>query len=206
MSWQYWVLVVGLLASLRPLSELLPLPEPWLRQGWSTVSQMTGQTDPTSSTVPLRQPQEGEQPQLGTQAGTQAEAQPQSRGQSGTQAGTQAGVTKPCTPKALATPEATVDQSRWRPTPDDRLGVLLGKDMVVQLVEPLSPAEGAGLNGGDRLLAVNGKPLRRPSELQAMLSHKPQSVMLTVKRFVVEPGQEQQDVTVKLLPDPLPQP
>jgi C-terminal processing protease CtpA/Prc len=35
--------------------------------------------------------------------------------------------------------------------------------LVIKSIEPDSPAERAGLQGGDRLIAVNGKPLTRAS-------------------------------------------
>lgn len=179
MSFKYWVFVLGLLASLKPLSEVLPLLRPWLRQGWTTVSQV-GQARP------------------GTPAPTDSNKAPQSG-----EAAPDVLPQTPPTPQAAAPPTAADESAQpytWQSTPNDRLGALVNSELVVQIVEPLSPAEEAGLNGGDKLLAVNGKPLHGLKELQAVLSHKPAQVVLRVKLFISETG-AQQDITVKLRPD-----
>ena len=187
MSLKHWVFVLGLLASLRPLSQLLPLLEPWLRQGLSALSQVgqvqqgtQGQADTTGSAVP-----------------SPVVTPPQSQPQGGVRP--TPGVTTQAVPPQ--TPEQSTDALQWRPTAEEPLGVILDSKLIVQLVAPLSPAEQAGLNGGDRLLAVNGKPLRSPKELKAVLNHKPQQVVLTVVPLVNESGQTVKNVTIPLSTD-----
>ncbi len=64
-----------------------------------------------------------------------------------------------------------------------RLGVALDPEtLTVQEVEPNSPAQIIGLRPGDRLLAVNGRPLDDPEELRAFLDRRPRAMVLTVAR------------------------
>jgi S1-C subfamily serine protease len=64
-----------------------------------------------------------------------------------------------------------------------RLGVALDPEtLTVRDVEPNSPAQVIGLRPGDRLLAVNGRPLDDPAELRAFLDRRPQAMVLTVAR------------------------
>jgi S1-C subfamily serine protease len=64
-----------------------------------------------------------------------------------------------------------------------RLGVILDThNLTVQVVQPGSPAAMAGLRMGDRLLAINGDPLRSFNELQAFLNRQPNGAVLTVRR------------------------
>src|SRR5579884_4016669 len=55
---------------------------------------------------------------------------------------------------------------------------------LVQSVQPGSPAENAGLRAGDRIVAINGAPLRAEDSITAVWSvHKPgDAVELTVQR------------------------
>jgi serine protease Do len=76
---------------------------------------------------------------------------------------------------------------------DARLGVILDRrTLVVQIVEPESPAEKAGLNAGDRLLAVNGEPLKRLEDLRGFLDRKPDSAWLKIERQHPLPGQQKE--------------
>jgi len=73
------------------------------------------------------------------------------------------------------------------------LGAIIDRQtLVIQIVEPESPAEKAGLNAGDRLLAVNGEPLQRLEDLQGFLNRNPDSALLTLERQ--QPLQGQQKV------------
>lgn len=64
-----------------------------------------------------------------------------------------------------------------------RLGVALDPEtLTVRDVEPNSPAQVIGLRPGDRLLAVNGRPLDDPEELRAFLDRRPRAMVLTVAR------------------------
>ncbi|MCS6781821.1 MAG: trypsin-like peptidase domain-containing protein [Gloeomargarita sp. SKYBB_i_bin120] len=71
------------------------------------------------------------------------------------------------------------------PTPAQgfRLGIALDPEtLVIQDVEPNSPAELIGLRPGDRLLALNGRPLEDAEELRAYLQRRPRAMLLTVAR------------------------
>jgi serine protease Do len=66
---------------------------------------------------------------------------------------------------------------------DVRLGAVVDRQsLVIQVVEPGSPAEKAGLSAGDQLLAVNKQPLRRVEELQTFLKQRPSSAVFTISR------------------------
>lgn len=78
-------------------------------------------------------------------------------------------------------------------TPSDvRLGAMVDRrSLVVQLVEPGSPAERAGLTAGDQLVAVDGQRLDRVEDLQTFLKRRPSSAVFTISR-----NQQQQNVQV----------
>jgi serine protease Do len=65
----------------------------------------------------------------------------------------------------------------------DRLGAVINeRSLVVQIVEPNSPAENAGITGGDRLVAVNGQRLARLEDLQTFLDRRPKNAVFTIGR------------------------
>ena len=67
--------------------------------------------------------------------------------------------------------------------PGTHLGAIVNSQtLVIQLVEPESPAEKAGLNAGDRLLKVNDRTLYRLKDLDAFLDTKPARATFTVSR------------------------
>ncbi len=64
-----------------------------------------------------------------------------------------------------------------------RLGVVLDKEtLIIQQVDAISAASAAGLQAGDRLVAVNGNKLQNYGQLQEYLSNRPNSVVFTVNR------------------------
>lgn len=64
-----------------------------------------------------------------------------------------------------------------------RLGIMLdSRSLVVKTVQPGSPAAQAGLNPGDRLLAMNGTMLSSVEDLIAFLEQQPDSVVVTIDR------------------------
>ena len=64
-----------------------------------------------------------------------------------------------------------------------RLGVIVRRENLrVQIVEPNSPAEQAGINAGDLLIAINGKTLQSFEELRQFLSSQPGQATFTVRR------------------------
>ncbi len=65
----------------------------------------------------------------------------------------------------------------------NRLGAIVdSQTLVIQILEPESPAEKAGLNAGDRLLKVDDQPLRRIDDLTAFLGNQRDRVRFTVRR------------------------
>ncbi len=56
------------------------------------------------------------------------------------------------------------------------------RTMTVQQVEFGSPADMGGLQPGDRLTAINGRPLKGVQELQAVLAQQPTTAVLTINR------------------------
>jgi serine protease Do len=71
-----------------------------------------------------------------------------------------------------------------------QLGALINEQsLVIQLVEPDSLAENAGLSAGDRLVAVDRQPLSRLEELQTFLNRRPSSAVFTISR-----DQQQQEI------------
>ncbi|MBW4579552.1 MAG: trypsin-like peptidase domain-containing protein [Tildeniella nuda ZEHNDER 1965/U140] len=90
-------------------------------------------------------------------------------------------------------PEAPANFGLPPATPSDvRLGAMVdSQSLVIQLVEPDSPAERAGLSAGDRLVAVDSQRLDRVEDLQIFLQRRPSSAVFTISR-----NQRQQDVRV----------
>jgi serine protease Do len=76
--------------------------------------------------------------------------------------------------------------------PSPGLGVEIDRaTFLIVLVEPNSPADRAGLSGGDRLIAINGQPIQHYAQLKAFFQHPIQSVVLTIER-----DQQQEQVKV----------
>jgi serine protease Do len=85
---------------------------------------------------------------------------------------------------AQSFPETELVPPTVRPKPSGaRLGVIMDtRNLTVQRVQPGSPAAVAGLRQGDRLLAINGNPLRSFNQLQAFLNQLPDGAVLTIRR------------------------
>ena len=75
------------------------------------------------------------------------------------------------------------------------LGVSLDAGEVIQAVMPSSGAAKAGLQVGDAISGVDGQPVKQPTDIAAIVSHKSagDKVSLTITR-----GEKQQTVTVIL--------
>jgi len=65
-------------------------------------------------------------------------------------------------------------------TPEERRAAKVDQGMVVENVE--GPAARAGIETGDVLLAINGKPVQSVDQVKSVLSSKPKSVALLVQR------------------------
>lgn len=74
-----------------------------------------------------------------------------------------------------------------------QLGVAVTRGMTVRAVADASPAAVAGVVPGDRLVAIDDRPLRSLDDLLDALEREPAHVVLTVAR-----GQEQRDIDVAL--------
>ncbi|XHX78971.1 MAG: PDZ domain-containing protein [Stenomitos frigidus ULC029] len=91
----------------------------------------------------------------------------------------------------------TTESARPPRSAKPSLGAIVNsRTLVVQIIEPESPAERAGLNAGDRLLQVNGQPLQRLDDLKTFLSDKPESITLTIVPFIVSPDRKPQELTI----------
>jgi S1-C subfamily serine protease len=62
------------------------------------------------------------------------------------------------------------------------LGVVLDPYLTIVEVQPDSPAETAGLQPGDTILAVDNYAIQSPEQLQLYLRQNPRSLVLTVER------------------------
>ena len=71
--------------------------------------------------------------------------------------------------------------------------------LVIKSIEPNSPAERAGLEGGDRLIAMNGKPLTRSTarEFKQLLAEARQTGRLFL---IISRGRKYSKVDAKLEP------
>ena len=89
-------------------------------------------------------------------------------------------------PPNISPPDTAPPQnSPSRPAPNSRprLGVSVDSNsLIVQKVEPGSVAERLRIQPGDRILAVNGTPLRNLNTLINFLDTRPNSAILTVGR------------------------
>ncbi|MGH8797736.1 MAG: PDZ domain-containing protein, partial [Caldimonas sp.] len=65
-------------------------------------------------------------------------------------------------------------------TPDERREAKVEQGMVVEGVN--GPAARAGIEMGDVLLAINGKPVQSVDQVKSVLAGKPKSVALLVQR------------------------
>jgi membrane-associated protease RseP (regulator of RpoE activity) len=88
--------------------------------------------------------------------------------------------------------QAPIMTPRSRSTFAGRLGAIINpQSLVVQRIEFGSPAERAGLQPGDRLVAVNGDYLEGFDQLQALLRQRPSSAI-----FVIDRNQEFSNVQI----------
>ena len=84
-------------------------------------------------------------------------------------------------PIAPRTP--TLRSSTPAASASSKLGILLDiRNLMVQQVQTGSPAAIAGLKPGDRLLAVDGNPLRQFRDLQLFLTQHPDQAVFTISR------------------------
>ena len=74
-----------------------------------------------------------------------------------------------------------------------QLGVAVSRSLAVRGVRDASPAAVAGVAPGDRLLAVDDRPLRSLDDLLDALEREPANLVLTVDR-----DGEQRDIDVVL--------
>ena len=65
-------------------------------------------------------------------------------------------------------------------TPEERKAAKVEQGMVVENVD--GPAARAGIEAGDVLLAINGRPVQSVDQIKSVLSAKPKSVALLVQR------------------------
>jgi serine protease Do len=65
-------------------------------------------------------------------------------------------------------------------TPEERRAAKVEQGMVVENVG--GPAARAGIEAGDVLLAINGRPVQSVDQVKSVLSAKPKSVALLVQR------------------------
>ncbi len=74
-----------------------------------------------------------------------------------------------------------------------QLGVAVSRGLTVRAVKDAGPAAIAGVAPGDRLMAVDDRPLRSLDDLLDALEREPAHLVLTVSR-----GREQRDIDVVL--------
>ncbi len=71
----------------------------------------------------------------------------------------------------------------WIGTPVISKGALVNSSVVISVVNPNSPAMQAGLKPGDKLVAINGAPIKQASDLSAVIQKNPhQAVNLEIDR------------------------
>ncbi len=95
-----------------------------------------------------------------------------------------------------------VDTSQVPPVVSEQLGLGKGLGLVVDYVEPNSPAAAAGVQQNDILKTLNDQILIEPSQLRKLLQTFPEGTEVTLT--VLRKGQEQK-LTVKLAKKEVPQ-
>src|SRR5215468_7208376 len=95
-----------------------------------------------------------------------------------------------------------VETSQVPPVVSDQLGLAKGLGLVVDYVEPNSPAAAAGVQQNDILKMLNDQILIEPSQLRKLLQTFPEGTEVTLT--VLRKGQEQK-LTAKLAKKEVPQ-
>jgi serine protease Do len=103
---------------------------------------------------------------------------PEGRGNTGIGFATSAIIAQTFVARSLSNP-SPIAKNPVNP----RLGVVVDSDnLTIQRIEAGSLASGAGLLPGDRLLAINGRPLKDLYELVQYLDESPRAIVLTIAR------------------------
>jgi len=99
------------------------------------------------------------------------------RGNTGIGFATSAVATQQFVARSLSNPNGNIAAN------PSRLGIIIdGESLVIQKVEANSLASNVGLLPGDRVLAINGRPLKDTQQLNQVLDDSPQRMVLTIAR------------------------
>lgn len=94
-----------------------------------------------------------------------------------------ASLSKPPLPIAVSTSSPTTIPSTTSPSTErPLLGVVLTNSLTIYEVHPNTLASRMGLQKGDRLVSLNGKPISDAKQIISYLAQRPSSALLTVAR------------------------